>query len=190
MLIEQSRVVKLFMIVVGGQPKGRHTEQHDVFFGIASELVELYPAIDKFWPDVAGDWHIDSWREVNFVDQYTITVVSKDNSPENVLSEHRLYFINLGGYKENDMEEYHYKILSVSSNKSDAVAAAKQTAFYKHVGFKGAPSHIDDKYSIDVDDLHDLQDILPSDMKERYQLIITPTELSETDVFHIGYVKP
>ena len=73
---------------------------------------------------------------------------------ENLLKQKtRLFFINLGGYKENEFEEYHYKMLTACEDKSVAIQAAKQTAFYKHTGFKGATSHIDDKYGVDVDDI-------------------------------------
>ena len=51
------------MVLLGSKPKGRNTEQHDVFFGIAHSLEELYPDLAGFWPDAKG-LHIDAWREV------------------------------------------------------------------------------------------------------------------------------
>ena len=56
--------------------------------------------------------------------------------------------------KENEFEEYHYKVLTVAQNKAEVIKKAKATSFYKHCGFKGATSHIDDKYGVDVDDIH------------------------------------
>ena len=100
------------------------------------------------------------------MDGYEITIVERGKAARKP-GANRLYFINLGGYKENDLEEYHYKLLAVGADKGSAVKMARQTAFYKHTGFKGAASHIDDKYSIDVDDLYELKDILPSSMKKR-----------------------
>lgn len=38
-------------------------------------------------------------------------------------------FLNLGGYKENDLEEYHYKMIIVADNKTNAIKKAKETAF-------------------------------------------------------------
>lgn len=177
------------MIIIGGRPKGRYIEQHDIFFGIASELHDLSPEVDAFWPEIAGKWHIDSWREVNYVEGYAVTVALKNDITTDD-TQNRLYFVNLGGYKENDMEEYHYKLLAVGPDKGAAVTKAKQTAFYKHTGFKGAASHIDDKYSIDVDDLYELKDILPAAMKEQYRLVITPSPSQIEDELHIGYLKP
>ena len=43
--------MKLFMVLIGCKPNGRHTEQHDIFFGIANELRELIPQFNSFWPE-------------------------------------------------------------------------------------------------------------------------------------------
>jgi hypothetical protein len=40
--------MNLFMVLIGCKPTGRHTEQHDVFFGIANELRELIHAFENF----------------------------------------------------------------------------------------------------------------------------------------------
>jgi hypothetical protein len=70
----------------------------------------------------------------------------------------------LGGYKENEFEEYHYKILTVA--QSMGLASKRRRVLSKHCGFKGAGvSHIDDKYGIDVDDLYKVTDILDSQLK-------------------------
>jgi hypothetical protein len=176
--------MKLFMLILGCKPQGRNTEQHDTFFGIGDSLTDLLPQIKQFWPD-GGKIHIDSWREVTSVDGFSINVVLKSEAR----SENKLFFLNLGGYKTNDLEEYHYKLLSVSDSKTTAIQAAKKTAFYLHTGFKGATSHIDDKYGVDVDDVYEIADILPADLKTKYSLSIEKkTELPSEDELHIGYV--
>lgn len=171
------------MLILGCKPKGRNTEQHDTFFGIGDSLGDLLPQIKQFWPDTKI--HIDSWREVTFVDGFSIQVVPKLEAT----SANKLFFLNLGGYKPNDLEEYHYKLLSVAYTKSDAIQAAKKTAFYLHTGFKGATSHIDDKYGVDVDDVYEIADILPLAIKDQYSLVIEKQSgnLPE-DELHIGYV--
>lgn len=180
------------MIIIGGRPAGRHIEQHDVFFGIGKELPDLYTAIDDFWPSLLGKWHIDAWREVNYVDNYLVDVTESReaaNGEKTDAAKDRLYFINLGGYKENDMEEYHYKLLTVAQDKNTAIGKSKLTAFYRHTGFKGAVSHIDDKYSVDVDDLYELKSILPKQMKDQYEIRLTAIDQSQEDPLHIGYLK-
>ena len=179
--------VKLYMIMLGCRPKGRCTEQHDIFFGIGSSLKELIPSMNAFWPEAKGQIHIDAWREVTSVDDFQITVLPKGTI---TASASQLFFINLGGYKENEFEEYHYKMLTVAESMGIASKNARATTFYKHCGFKGATSHIDDKYGIDVDDIHNVTDILNKNYKEHYSLNITKTEtFFEADPLHIGYLK-
>ena len=179
--------MKLFLLILGCKPKGRNTEQHDTFFGIGNSLKDLLPQINQFWPD-AGKVHIDSWREITAVDGFSIRVVPKKETAET--TENKLFFLNLGGYKPNDLEEYHYKVLTVAGTKTEAIQASKKTAFYLHTGFKGAESHIDDKYGVDVDDVYEIADVLPGDLKDKYSLLIEKKNgsLSE-DELQIGYVK-
>jgi len=180
--------VKLYMLMLGCKPKGRFTEQHDIFFGIGNSLKDMVPQMKIFWPEAKGQIHIDAWREVTVVDDFSIEVVAK-NEIINTFPE-KLFFINLGGYKENEFEEYHYKLLAVAENLGAASKVAKASTFYKHCGFKGATSHIDDKYGIDVDDIYNIDDILDTNFKERYSLKITKSETDlKEDELHIGYLK-
>ena len=181
--------MKLYMLLLGCKPPGRHTEQHDIFFGIAENLKGLIPAINKFWPEANNKIHIDAWREVNFVDEYEVKVYDKNTLTKPSLQNNlRLFFLNLGGYKENEFEEYHYKILAACENKSAAIQRARASAFYKHTGFKGASSHIDDKYGIDVYDIFDIEDILVPEIKEIYGLQILPSISPVEDKLNLGYL--
>lgn len=49
---ENQSELKLFMLLLGCKPPGRHTEQHDIFFGIAASLRDLVPEIQAFWPEL------------------------------------------------------------------------------------------------------------------------------------------
>lgn len=186
LLLNMEEKNKLFMVMLGATPPGRLTEQHDIFFGIENELKLLVPSMKAFWPEAKGKIHIDAWRKVTQVDNYTIEVVSRE---EKIHNSEKLFFINLGGYKENEFEEYHYKVLTVAQNKAEAVKKAKATSFYKHCGFKGATSHIDDKYGVDVDDIYEIEDILAPLFKEKFQLNIFISDSNQEDVLEIGYLK-
>lgn len=175
--------MELFMVVVGGKPEGRFTEQHDVFFGIADELKELVPSMYEFWPALEGRIHIDSWRKVGKVDGYKIQIIEK--SEQNPNNSKRLYFVNLGGYKPNDMEEYHYKQLVVAANLAEATKIAKDTVFWKH----HESSHIDDKYGIDVDDIYEVVDLLNPTFKEKYHILIQEASNIPEDTLEVGYLK-
>ena len=178
---------KLFMLLLGCRPTGRNTEQHDIYFGIARSLKDLIPDIKSFWKS-SGNIHIDAWRIVNNVDGCKISITEKT---PNDREENKLFFINLGGYKENEFEEFHYKILSVSKNKSEAISAAKKTTFFKHTGFgKLAVSHIDDKFGVDVDDIFEINDILTAGDKMNFSVSIIKSETTlPKDILNMGYYK-
>lgn len=179
--------LKLYMIMLGCVPEGRFTEQHDIFFGIGNSLKELIPHINLFWPEAKGKIHIDVWREVSVVDDFAIEIVPKNTEAQ--VTPEQLFFINLGGYKENEFEEYHYKILATGTSLAEATKKAKATSFYKHYGFKGATSHIDDKFGIDVDDIFNVADILAPELKEKFALKISENNMKFEDKLHIGYLK-
>lgn len=180
---------KLFMLLLGCRPKGRFTEQHDIFFGIGDSPASLIPAMLDSWPEARGNIHVDAWREINYVDGHSIKVLPREEGAPLSFTGNRLYFINLGGYKKNEFEEYHYKLVTVGVDKGVAIRNAKETAFYKHTGFTGATSHVDDKYGIDVDDTHEITDILPPGMKEAYTIVTAPCDPMEEDEIHLGYFK-
>ena len=79
--------------------------------------------------------------------------------------------------------------IPLDGSSPEAIKKAKATSFYKHCGFKGATSHIDDKYGVDVDDIHEIEDILSPQFKEKFQLKISKSEFNQGDVLEIGYVK-
>lgn len=177
---------KLYMLLIGCSPPGRHTEQHDVFFGIANSIKELLPDVIAFWPEARGKLHIDAWREVSLVNGYEVQVVESSDHR----SDTQLFFINLGGYKPGEFEEFHYKMIVAAPDKNEAMRQSKQTAFFKHTGFKGATSHIDDKYGVDVDDIFSIREILPAETKTRYSLSINPApDGAADDTIHLGYFR-
>jgi hypothetical protein len=178
--------LKLFMVLIGATPAGRHTEQHDVFFGIAESLSALLPEMQAFWPEAAEIMHIDAWREVTAIDGYQINIIQKITEPA---KGPKLFFINLGGYQANKFEEQHYYVLTVKENRAQALKQAKETLFYRQNQIPGGVSHIDDRYGIDVDDLYEIADILSAQQKEKYSIVLTPAADMPADELHLGYLK-
>lgn len=173
--------MNLFMLLLGCKPLGRHIEQHDIYFGIANELRDLVPSIVDYWQQADGKIHLDAWRKVTKVGEYQINVSASavDNS------QLKLYFVNLGGYKPNELEEYHYKELVVASDIEQAKCLAEKTVFFKN----HLSPHIDDKYGIDVDDIYEIEDILPESFKRNFYIKIdnlVDNEIEE-DVVTNGY---
>lgn len=177
---------KLFMILIGATPNGRNIEQHDVFFGIATSIKELLPEMKAFWPEAKDKIHIDAYRIVNKVGDFKVEVVAKTDEVKGDRTS--LFFLNLGGYKVGEFEELHYKMLVVADQKALAIKEAKETAFYKHTGFKGATSHIDDKFGVDVDDVFEIQDILTTETKNKYALKFSNGESLPEDELVLGYL--
>lgn len=129
--------LKLFMVLLGCKPKGRHTEQHDIFFGIARTAKDLIPDIIAFWPEAKGKVHADAWRAVTNIDNYRVTV--KENGFEETNEKedkNKIFFINLGGYKENEFEEFHYKMLVVTQNKGAQLNKLSKQLFINTVALK------------------------------------------------------
>lgn len=174
------------MLLLGSSPKSRNIEQHDVFFGIGTTIKELIPEIIDFWPEAKEKLHLDAWREITNVNGFQVSIIPQAK----MTTPFKLFFLNLGGYKKDEFEEFHYKMIVAATDKGDAVGQAKSTAFFKHTGIKGATSHIDDKYGIDVDDLFEIKDILPPSIKDQYSILVSPAEqpISEDEI-HLGYFK-
>jgi hypothetical protein len=186
-LLQPTNELKLYMILLGSKAPARNVEQHDYFFGIATSLKELIPSIKAFWPEAGNSIHLDGWREVNTVDNYQIKVVPRDESQPASLK--KLFFINLGGYQRGKLEEQHYAVLTVQEDRALAIQSSKKTVFFKTNTIKGATSHIDDKYGIDVDDIYRIEDILTLEHKEKYTIEITPAEDLPEDEVHLGYFQ-
>jgi hypothetical protein len=174
------------MLLIGASPPGRNIEQHDVYFGIGETIKDLIPGITAFWPG-NNKLHIDAWREITNANGYKVEVAFKNDNKQSAA--YKLFFINLGGYKQNEFEEFHYKMVIAATNKAEAVSISKKTAFFRHTGFKGATAHIDDKYGVDVDDIYEIADILPAPEKEKYSIMVTPDNAMHQDEIHPGYFK-
>lgn len=178
--------MKLFMVLVGCKPTGRHTEQHDVFFGVGETIEDTFDDIQRFWPEAIGAGiHIDAYREVAFIetlDCFRIEVIHRDKVEyQNDLN---LFFLNLGGYREGVFEEFHQKNLFVAPGYEAAKKLARKQKFYQ----ENHNPHVDDRYGLDIDDLANVKDILPKRFKDKYAIVIIPTLLGHVpDKITLGY---
>lgn len=184
---DHSHSLKLFMVLLGSKAPKRNVEQHDYFFGIGTSIKELVPEMKAFWPEAGASLHIDGWREVTNVDGHAITVISRLDTLKD--TQQKLFFINLGGYQSNKLSEQHYTVLTVQIDRAVAVQESKKTIFYKTNTLKGANSHIDEKYGIDVDDIYKVEEILSSSFKEKYHIQIEPAPGLPEDEIILGYFR-
>ena len=188
-------MLTLFMVQLGGRPKGRLIEQHDIFFGIANQVSELVDDINQHWFEVKNKWHIDSYRAISKVDNYAIKLVESSSQAESA-NDLKLFFINLGGYQRGSFEEFHYKLLIVAATQADAIKQAKQSEFYKAFTYKdkespfNAASHIDDKFEVDIDDIYNVNDLISN-----VRLLIEPITneshelVNADDKEYVGYLS-
>ncbi|MFD0701162.1 DUF1543 domain-containing protein [Myroides pelagicus] len=179
---------KLFMTMLGATPPGRHIEQHDIYFGIATDMKELATRLNDFWPEAGKKLHVDAWREVNTVEDYHIEVVDATEAETNDL---RLFFLNLGGYKPGVFDEFHHLCLVVANSSAEAIKKVKTYSFYQDYNLppKGL-THIDNKYGIDVDEIYAIEEILDPKQKQDYSIRITPAkEDAKEDEITLGYMK-
>jgi len=140
--------LKLFVVLLGGKPEGRKIEQHDIFVGAAEELKDLVPDMELFWPNV--ELHIDGYIAFNHINEYMIEFQPRIGNVPLSKDEPKLYFINLGGYKSLELEEYHKKLFIVAKSLSEAVSKAKEDQFYlEGQNDSDSRSHVDDKEAID-----------------------------------------
>ena len=175
----------LYKIVLGCTPKGRLTEQHDVYFGIAENINELKTNIINFWP--VEDLHLDSWEQINYVDNYEIKIVEKNHNLKS--NDLYLFFFNLGGYIKGVFEEQHLQKIVVAKNKTEAIKKIKETEFYKDFSITGGKSHIDNQYGVAIDEVFIIDDILEEEFTNAFSILIEPTSNSKLNSHKIGYIK-
>ena len=180
--------MKLYLLLLGAEAPGRVVEQHDYFFGVADNLKDLVPEVRTFWPEAGNTLHIDGWREVSKVDNFSVQVGPQtDDAPP---STNKLFFLNLGGYTEGKLEEQHYIVLTVQDSRALAVQSAKKSVFFKTNSLKGiATAHIDEKYGVDVDSIHQVEELLSPIIKEKYRIVIADGTNLPEDEIHLGYFK-
>jgi hypothetical protein len=176
----------LYIVLLGCDLKGRHTEQHDVFFGAGPNLHSLKGDMEDFWPEAEG-LHIDGFIKVDRVGQYKIEVISDEEATHETVN---LYFINLGGYEQGELDEKHQRLLIVAESMAEALRKAKQHPFYQEgaeVGNNGRP-HVDDRYELkmEVDEVINLSEKMEG---QGYRLRITDTGDHAQPKAVPGYIK-
>jgi hypothetical protein len=117
-----------------------------------------------------------------------IEIIAKE-AVENADLNH-FFFINLGGYKENEFEEYHYKILTVAqsmglASKRPRRVLSTNTAVSRELAYRISTTNTGSMWMTFI-----VTDILDSQFKELYALKISKSEtVLQEDPLHIGYLK-
>ena len=122
----------LFLVVLGGRAKMANIELHDVRWVLGSRIEDTFDVLRRDWFGSLEGLHIDSYKKVNYVDGYKISLKNLENKKLNknkFLNENNskknLYFVNIGGYSPTSMQEKHEFGLVIASNKLEAKKLAK-----------------------------------------------------------------
>ena len=116
--------LKLFVVMLGGRHGRANTEVHDVVFAVAPSLRKTWPQLRQQWFGEAAGLHIDSWMEVDGVDEWQVRLGGQPPAADAP----RLYFVNLGGYAPGEFGEAHGYLLVVAGDPAEAKRLALQRA--------------------------------------------------------------
>ena len=122
----------LFLVVVGGRSPKANIELHDVRWVIGTKIEDTFDQLRNDWFGSNNGLHIDSYKKVDSIDGYKINLrnIMNRESKNKILiqekiSNKKLWFVNIGGYDPNSMQEKHEFGLVVASSPSEAKYKAK-----------------------------------------------------------------
>ncbi len=122
----------LFLVVLGGKAPNSHIELHDVRWVIGSSIKETFGQLRSEWFGDNKGLHIDSYMKICYIDGYQVKVnpcMDEFHKLDNIqakTSNLSLWFVNLGGYNPNDMNEHHSFGLLVAKTYAEAKKIAKE----------------------------------------------------------------
>jgi hypothetical protein len=138
--ISLSQAPQLFLVVLGGRLPGVHIELHDVRFVVGQTLEDTLPALRRQWFGRRRGLHIDSWMVVRQVGAFAVELRrDPSDAPE------RLWFVNVGGYRADQLAEEHAFGLVVATTSAGAKRQALAGWLSEHLR-----RHKDDLHPLDA----------------------------------------
>ncbi len=98
--------MNLYLVVLGGRIRGGHVEMHDVRWVTGETIESTIPSLKTEWIGQASSLHIDSYKLIRFVDGFRVKLVKRNNDYKEELN--KLWFVNFGGYQQDDLLEQHH----------------------------------------------------------------------------------
>ena len=130
----------LFIVYLGGSAPKANIELHDIQFVTGNTIEDTYNQLRDNWFGSIKGLHIDSYKAINGADGHRVYL-----HPEPQNSDKHLYFVNLGGYYQNKLNEIHEFSLFVANSEAEAKKRAINSLLV------GA-AHIHKDNLLDVDD--------------------------------------
>ena len=122
----------LFLVVLGGRTKKANIELHDVRWVVGNKIEDTFEALRKDWFGSPKGLHIDSYKQIKYIDGYKIILrnfendkINKNQLANRTKHQKNLWFVNIGGYDPSSMQEKHEFGLVIASNKLEAKNKAK-----------------------------------------------------------------
>ena len=130
--METIKNIFLYLVVLGGRAGIANIELHDVRWVVGQRIEDTYDVLRRDWFGTFEGLHIDSYKKINYVDGYKINLKKIENKKlnnkkffnENYTNK-KLWFVNIGGYDPNSMQEKHEFGFVVASSKLKAKNIAK-----------------------------------------------------------------
>jgi len=154
--------LKLYAVVLGGAAEKSNTELHDVVFAVGKTIEDCYFQLLDKWFGLPEKMHIDSYMELDVVDGYEVSL--KQN--KSLDQDKKLFFINLGAYKEGDFMEHHANTFLVGRLATEIKKRAKEKLLN---GFD----------QVHKDDLYEVDDMLAIEELDGYHVHLTPSKKME-----------
>ena len=117
----------LFLVVIGGRAPNANIELHDVRWVIGKKIEDTFETLRNDWFGSIDGLHIDSYKKIKSIDGYKINLINIEdcNTGRNSLkkdkkNKKKLWFVNLGGYQSESMQERHEFGLVVASSSLEA----------------------------------------------------------------------
>ncbi|HEX4096263.1 MAG TPA: DUF1543 domain-containing protein [Caulobacteraceae bacterium] len=149
---------KLFAVCLGGRAEGCNTELHDIVFVTGPSIEATYDQLLDRWFGLPRRLHLDAWAELDVIDGYEVSLAMTPDP-----GEQRLFFVNLGAYREGELSEVHANGFLVAATREDAKRRAKATLLQVAV----TELHTDDLYEVDT--------CLELGAVNGLQVVLTPT---------------
>ena len=122
----------LFLVVIGGRAPKANIELHDVRWVIGTKIEDTFESLRKDWFGSMEGLHIDSYKKIKSIEGYKINLRNIEKGKtgtktlkKNIKNNKKLWFVNLGGYQSDSLQERHEFGLVVASSSVEAKNKAK-----------------------------------------------------------------
>lgn len=169
--MEDATGKKLFAVYLGGSAEGCNIEVHDVVFAVGGSIEETYPLLVKKWFGRLKGLHIDSYIQLQCIDNYQIEL-SRTPPKDGALN--KLYFINFGAYKPGEFTEHHQSAFYVAKSSPDAIKRARSELCQGLDAIHKDDMVVLDQVSAPLD--YDVDDVLEIREVDSYYICLHPAK--------------